>query len=425
MQSAAVDHGRRPAAHPSTPVARWRGARGRRRASTAPGCCGCGHGRRTVVHRHAAARPRRSPPVGEGACVAQTARPDDGVSPWQDLVEEQDGVLTPAAGAARRAERGPVAVAARRDRWQPLLPGVVVTHTGTGVRRGSRRGPPSSSPVRAPACPATRRSARARHAARRAARRCTSPSPRTRRRAPASWRCRTAGARAAAARSSGSADLRHPAADRHRRVRVAPAVLHAAGLGAERPGRGVADRRGGAAAASSCRRTCAARLAAMPRLRRRRLVGTVLDDVEHGAHAASELDFLRFLRRQRPARRRTGCSARSGSAGVRYLDAWWERQRVAVELDGAHHRSVAEWEADVLRANDVLVAGRQDGTVAAALHDRQPAARRRSASPRSSPPSLRRDAPRMSRIHSTLVLWMRTCRPGPTSRGCRRGAGRR
>ena len=36
---------------------------------------------------------------------------------------------------------------------------------------------------------------------------------------------------------------------------------------------------------------------------------------------------------------------------------------LAAELDGAHHRLVAEWEDDVLRANDVVVAGRPDGTV--------------------------------------------------------------
>jgi very-short-patch-repair endonuclease len=49
--------------------------------------------------------------------------------------------------------------------------------------------------------------------------------------------------------------------------------------------------------------------------------------------------------------------------GLRSLDAWWERQRVAAELDGAHHRAVDQWEHDLLRANDVLVAGRRSGTV--------------------------------------------------------------
>ena len=100
----------------------------------------------------------------------------------------------------------------------------------------------------------------------------------------------------------------------------------------------------------------------LPSLRRRRLIGSVLDDVERGAHAASELDFLRFLRHHGlPAPDRLQQPVRL--SGLRYLDAWWERQRVAAELDGAHHRSVATWEDDVLRANDVVVAGRPQGTV--------------------------------------------------------------
>lgn len=100
-------------------------------------------------------------------------------------------------------------------------------------------------------------------------------------------------------------------------------------------------------------------LTQMPRLHRRALLREVLDDVELGAHAASELDFLRFLRRhglptpdrlQRPVRRGT----------VRYLDAWWERQRVSAEVDGAHHRSVGAWESDVLRANDLVIGEAHD-----------------------------------------------------------------
>ena len=102
-----------------------------------------------------------------------------------------------------------------------------------------------------------------------------------------------------------------------------------------------------------------AALVEMPRLDRRRLIRDVLDDVELGAHAASELDFLRFLRRhelplpdrlQRPVRRGT----------VRYLDAWWERQRVNAEMDGAHHRLVGTWDDDALRANDVVLVERHD-----------------------------------------------------------------
>ena len=100
-------------------------------------------------------------------------------------------------------------------------------------------------------------------------------------------------------------------------------------------------------------------LAQMARLRRRALLREVLDDVELGAQAGSELDFVRFLRRHGlPTPDRLQLPIRRGT--VRYLDAWWERQRVNAEMDGAHHRSVGTWESDVLRANDVVIGEAHD-----------------------------------------------------------------
>ena len=144
-------------------------------------------------------------------------------------------------------------------------------------------------------------------------------------------------------------------------VRVAPAVLHAA---AWAPSDRAAEWRVAAAVQQRLvlpddLRTA---LASMPRLPRRRLLGTLLDDVTFGAHAASELDFLRFLRLHRlPKPDRLQRPVRAGS--LRYLDAWWERQRVNAELDGAHRRSVGAWDEDTLRANDVQVAERHDRIV--------------------------------------------------------------
>lgn len=100
--------------------------------------------------------------------------------------------------------------------------------------------------------------------------------------------------------------------------------------------------------------------AVLQRLPRRSLVSTVLDDVELGAHARGELDFLAFLRLyglplpdrlQRPVRVATR---------LRYLDAWYDRQQVGLEVDGAHHRSAGEWEQDLLRNNSLAVAHRDD-----------------------------------------------------------------
>lgn len=96
----------------------------------------------------------------------------------------------------------------------------------------------------------------------------------------------------------------------------------------------------------------------LTRTHRRRLVLAVLDDVELGAHARSELDLLAFLRRYGlPLPDQLQQPVRAGSR-LRYLDAWWERQRVALEVDGAQHRLVGAWEGDLLRANAIAVAHR-------------------------------------------------------------------
>lgn len=93
----------------------------------------------------------------------------------------------------------------------------------------------------------------------------------------------------------------------------------------------------------------------MPRLRRRRLLLAVLDDVETGAQAGSELMFLRFCATHRLPRP-DELQVLVRADGKRYLDARYVRQRVSVELDGAHHRLVAHWDADALRSLHLAVA---------------------------------------------------------------------
>jgi hypothetical protein len=91
-------------------------------------------------------------------------------------------------------------------------------------------------------------------------------------------------------------------------------------------------------------------LAEMPTLRRRALIRSVLYDVEFGAHAGSELQFLRFCRAyELPRPDELQVRVRSGKA-THYLDVRYRRQQTTVELDGAHHRDVATWEADALRS---------------------------------------------------------------------------
>lgn len=102
-----------------------------------------------------------------------------------------------------------------------------------------------------------------------------------------------------------------------------------------------------------------AALQVAPRFARHGAVRLVLDDVELGAHARTELDFLAFLRRNDlPLPDRLQFLVRAN--GKRYLDAWWERQRVGAEIDGTHHMEVGTWDDDTLRSNAVLVAARDD-----------------------------------------------------------------
>jgi very-short-patch-repair endonuclease len=289
--------------------------------------------------------------------TAHRAATESPARAWPELVAEQDGVLTRQQALHGGLSEDQWQWRLDTDRWQPLLPGIVVAHTGPVAFRqqcwaavlaagpgaclsgdaalqllGLHVGPPSVLHVAVP----TGRALRPRVLA--------LPDP----------------VRVLPREVTGLTRWRHPVR-MPPTVRTAPAALHAAAWATSDR---AAEWRVAAAVQerlllpSDLRRA----LADMPCLRRRRLVSAVLEDVELGAHAASELDFLRFLRRsslplpdrlQRPVR----------LSGLRYLDAWWERQRVAAELDGAHHRSVGAWEDDVLRANDVLVAGRSTGTV--------------------------------------------------------------
>ena len=98
-------------------------------------------------------------------------------------------------------------------------------------------------------------------------------------------------------------------------------------------------------------------VAVMPRVRRRHLIRTTLGDLEGGAQALSEIDFIALCRRFRLPRpdlqeRRTDADGR-----VRYLDAYWKDWRLHVEIDGAHHMDVRHWAADMLRQNQVWIAG--------------------------------------------------------------------
>jgi hypothetical protein len=103
-----------------------------------------------------------------------------------------------------------------------------------------------------------------------------------------------------------------------------------------------------------------AALALTPRLPRRPLIVAVLDDIEWGAHAQSELDFLHFCRRNGlPVPDALQVKVRT--TGLRYLDGRYRRQRVSLEIDGAHHQWVEQWDADTLRSLELTVAASGTG----------------------------------------------------------------
>jgi very-short-patch-repair endonuclease len=86
------------------------------------------------------------------------------------------------------------------------------------------------------------------------------------------------------------------------------------------------------------------------------LLRVTLDDVEGGAHSLPELRFTRLVRDARfprPSRQ----AVRRRRNGRYYLDAEWDDYNLVAEVDGAHHRSAGQWEADVLRQDELMIGG--------------------------------------------------------------------
>jgi very-short-patch-repair endonuclease len=86
------------------------------------------------------------------------------------------------------------------------------------------------------------------------------------------------------------------------------------------------------------------------------LLRTTLDDVEGGAHSLPELRFISLVRAAglpEPTRQ----VIRQRPDGRYFLDAKWEPYDVSAEIDGSHHRDVQQWEADVLRADELMIGG--------------------------------------------------------------------
>lgn len=94
-----------------------------------------------------------------------------------------------------------------------------------------------------------------------------------------------------------------------------------------------------------------------PRARRRRLTARTAHDAAAGATSLGELDFLALVRRAglpEPTRQHP---RRDAAGRQRYLDFYYERWRIHIEIDGAHHLDPLEAWADMDRQNALWLKG--------------------------------------------------------------------
>lgn len=101
-----------------------------------------------------------------------------------------------------------------------------------------------------------------------------------------------------------------------------------------------------------------AELSVAGKVRHRHLLAAALADIEGGAQAMSEIDFLRFCRRNRLPRPSLQEVRRDASGRRRYLDATFRLaggRVVRVEIDGALHLVVRTYWDDMYRGNELAI----------------------------------------------------------------------
>lgn len=95
-----------------------------------------------------------------------------------------------------------------------------------------------------------------------------------------------------------------------------------------------------------------------PRLRRRAIIVSTLNDISGGAEALSEIDFNRLVVRAFGLPEPNRQQARHDSHGRRrWLDVCWDEAGVVVEVDGIHHVDTGEWWDDMDRENGIKLEG--------------------------------------------------------------------
>ncbi len=92
-------------------------------------------------------------------------------------------------------------------------------------------------------------------------------------------------------------------------------------------------------------------------VRRRAFLRTTLTDIAGGAQALAEIDLMVLCRRFHLLLPDLQHRRRTADGGNRYLDAYWRKWQLHVEVDGAHHMDAAEWSRDMVRQNQIWIAG--------------------------------------------------------------------
>ncbi|WP_230686512.1 endonuclease domain-containing protein [Catellatospora vulcania] len=95
----------------------------------------------------------------------------------------------------------------------------------------------------------------------------------------------------------------------------------------------------------------------LPRFRRRSLVLETARLAGGGATALSEIDLVKLCARHGLPTPDLQERRKDAAGRNRYLDAYWRRFQLHVEVDGAHHMDERHWAADMLRQNEVWLQG--------------------------------------------------------------------
>jgi hypothetical protein len=87
------------------------------------------------------------------------------------------------------------------------------------------------------------------------------------------------------------------------------------------------------------------------------LIARTANDAAGGSHSLAELDYLRVARRAglpEPTRQHP---RRDAGGRRRYLDIWYDKYKVHVEIDGGQHLEARAAWADMRRQNDLWISG--------------------------------------------------------------------